>query len=150
MKSISEREAFSQRLVKALKDVKIDVGSPTTFAREFNRRYTGKPISIHAARKWLMGESIPMQDKLRLLAAWLGVSAEWLRFGEDGGASRYTAQSDRAHYNSPDIELIGNINLLNAEHKQVVREVVLTLLRLETKSLTERCKTHEDLNRESD
>jgi len=130
MKSISERDAFSQRLAKALKDAKVDVGSPTVFAREFNRRYTGKPVSIHAARKWLMGESIPTQDKLRLLSAWLGVSAEWLRFGEGGSAGKHTAQSDRAIYNSPDIELISNINLLSAEHKQVVREVVLTLLRL--------------------
>ena len=133
MKTISERDAFSQRLAKALKDAKVDVASPTIFAREFNRRYTGKPVSIHAARKWLMGESIPTQDKLRLLAAWLGVSAEWLRFGEGGSAAKHAAQSDRAHYNSPDIELIGNINLLNTEHKQVVREVVLTLLRLEKK-----------------
>ncbi len=133
MKIISERDAFSQRLTKALKEAKIDVGSPTAFAREFNRRYTGKPISIHAARKWLMGESIPMQDKLRLLAAWLGVSAEWLRFGEGGNAGKHAAQSERALYNSPDIELIGNINQLSTEHKQVVREVVLTLLRLEKK-----------------
>ncbi|MDE2310139.1 MAG: hypothetical protein KGL01_04850 [Betaproteobacteria bacterium] len=133
MKSISEREAFSQRLAKVLKDAKVEVGSPTVLAREFNRRYTGKPISTHAARKWLMGESIPMQDKLRLLSAWLGVSAEWLRFGEGGSAAKYLAQSEQAHYNSPDIELISNINLLNTEHKQVVREVVLTLLRLEKK-----------------
>jgi transcriptional regulator with XRE-family HTH domain len=133
MKSISEREAFSQRLATALKDAKVDVSSPTGFAREFNRRYSGKPVSIHAARKWLMGESIPMQDKLRLLAAWLGVSAEWLRFGDGGSAARHIAQSDRALYNSPDIELISSINMLNSEHKQVVREVVLTLLRLERK-----------------
>lgn len=133
MKSISERDAFSQRLAEALKDAKVDVGSPTVIAREFNRRYTGKPVSTHAARKWLMGESIPTQDKLRLLAAWLGVSAEWLRFGEGVNAGKYLAQSDRAHYSSPDLELISNINLLNTEHKQVVREVVLTLLRLEKK-----------------
>lgn len=130
MKTISERDAFSQRLAKALKDAKVEIGSPTIFAREFNRRYTGKPVSVHAARKWLMGESIPTQDKLRLLAAWLGVSAEWLRYGEAGSASKHIAQSERALYNSPDIELISNISLLNAEHKQVVREVVLTLLRL--------------------
>lgn len=133
MKNVSEREAFSQRLAKALKDARIDTASPTVFAREFNRRYFGKPVSIHAARKWLMGESIPTQDKLRLLASWLGVSAEWLRFGEGGSASRHVAQSERAHYNSPDIELINNINLLSPEHKQVVRELVLTLLRLERK-----------------
>lgn len=133
MKNPSEREAFSQRLGKALKDAKVETGSPTVFAREFNRRYTGKQVSTHAARKWLMGESIPAQDKLRLLAAWLGVSAEWLRYGEGGSAAKHAAKSEHAHYNSPDIELIGNINQLNAEHKQVVREVVLTLLRLERK-----------------
>jgi transcriptional regulator with XRE-family HTH domain len=133
MNSISEREAFSRRLAKALTEAKIDLASPTVFAREFNRRYTGKPVSTHAARKWLMGESIPMQDKLRLLAAWLGVSAEWLRFGDGGNAARNLAQSERLIYNSPDIELISNINMLNTEHKQVVREVVLTLLRLERK-----------------
>jgi len=131
MKSISEREAFSQRLSTALKEARIDVTSPTIFAREFNRRYTGKSVSSYAARKWLMGESIPTQDKLRLLASWLGISAEWLRYGKDGEATKHAAQSDHAHYNSPDIELISNISQLNSEHKQVVREVVLTLLRLE-------------------
>lgn len=133
MKNDSERDAFSQRLTRALKDAKIDIGSPTAFAREFNRRYTGQPVSVHATRKWLMGESIPTQDKLRMLATWLGVSAEWLRFGEGGNAGRHVAQSERARYNSPDIELISDINLLNTEHKQVVREVVLTLLRIERK-----------------
>ncbi len=133
MKSISEREAFSQRLTTALKDAKVDVSSPTGFAREFNRRYAGKAVSIHAVRKWLMGESIPMQDKLRLLAAWLGVSAEWLRFGDAASSAKHLAQSERALYNSPDIELLSNINLLTTEHKQVVREVVLTLLRLQRK-----------------
>lgn len=80
-----------------------------------------------------MGESIPTQDKLRLLATWLGISAEWLRFGDGVNAGRHVAQPERALYNSPDMELINDINLLNAEHKQVVREVVLTLLRLERK-----------------
>jgi transcriptional regulator with XRE-family HTH domain len=133
MKTINEKDAFSQRLAKALKEARVDTGSPTLFAREFNRRYTGKPISTHAARKWLMGESIPTQEKLRLLAAWLGVSAEWLRFGEGAGTTKYLAQSERAKYTSSDIELIEGINQLNSEHKQVVREMVLTLLRLERK-----------------
>jgi transcriptional regulator with XRE-family HTH domain len=133
MNGISERAAFSQRLTKSLKEAKVDVSSPTVFAREFNRRYLGKPVSSYAARKWLMGESIPTQDKLQLLAAWLGISAEWLRFGDGARATMHVARSEQALYNSPDIELIGNINKLNAEHKQVVREIVLTLLRLEGK-----------------
>ncbi|HXU93282.1 MAG TPA: hypothetical protein VFP33_06445 [Gallionella sp.] len=136
MKTISEKDAFSQRLAKALKEAKVDSGSPTLFAREFNRRYAGKPVSTHAARKWLTGESIPTQDKLRLLSSWLGVSAEWLRFGEGAGSGKYLAQSDLAPYTSPDIELIASINQLNAEHKQIVREMVLTLAKLERKRST--------------
>jgi transcriptional regulator with XRE-family HTH domain len=131
MKVISEKSAFNQRLVKALKDAKVEAGSPTVFAREFNRRFTGKSISTYAARKWLMGESIPTQDKLRLLATWLGVSAEWLRFGENVVAD--TEQED-SFYNSPDFELLHSFNMLNGEHKLVAREVILTLMRIEGKA----------------
>jgi hypothetical protein len=31
-----------------------------------------------------MGEAIPTQDRIQVLAEWLNVSASWLRFGEDG------------------------------------------------------------------
>ena len=134
MKAISEKAAFTQRLAKALKDAKVEAGSPTAFAREFNRRYTGKPISIYAARKWLMGESIPTQDKLQLLAAWLGVSAEWLRFGERSVTSTHTARPLQNFYSSPDFELLHSFNMLSDEHKLVAREVILTLMRIEGKT----------------
>lgn len=134
MKVISEKVAFSQRLLKALKDAKIEAGSPTAFSREFNRRYTGKSVSIHAARKWLTGESIPTQDKLRLLATWLGVSAEWLRFGEKAPATTHATRQEHTIYSSPDFELLHNFNMLSHEHKLVAREVILTLMRVEGKT----------------
>lgn len=77
-----ERARFQARLAKALQFAGYVHDSPTQLAREFNFRFTGKPVTIHAARKWLVGESIPTQDKLRILAQWLGVTAEWLRFGD--------------------------------------------------------------------
>lgn len=134
MKVISEKAAFSQRLTRALKDAKIEAVSPTVFAREFNRRYSGKSVSTYAARKWLTGESIPTQDKLRLLAVWLGVSAEWLRFGETPAATELGARQDHAIYNSPDYELLHSFNLLSKEHKLVAREVILALMRIEGKT----------------
>ena len=134
MKAITEKSAFNQRLIKALNDAKVEAGSPTFFAREFNRRYTGKSITSYAARKWLMGESIPTQDKLRLLAAWLGVSAEWLRFGESAVANTHTARQEHSLYNSPDFELLYSFNMLSGEHKLVAREVILTLMRIEGKT----------------
>ncbi len=134
MKVISEKAAFTQRLSRALKDARIESGSPTLFAREFNRRYNGRPISAHAARKWLTGESIPAQDKLRLLAAWLGVSTEWLRFGEKAAANVQLAEQERAAYNQTDWELCCMLGSLSDEHKLIVREVVLALRRIESKS----------------
>jgi transcriptional regulator with XRE-family HTH domain len=131
MKNMCEKEAFSHRLAKALREARVEAGSPTVFAREFNRRYRGTPVSTHAVRKWLKGESIPTQDKVRLLATWLGVSAEWLRFGEGKHAIRQAAPPEEAGRASPDAELMGNIRLLSGDHQQVVREIVLALLRLE-------------------
>lgn len=134
MKTISEKAAFTQRLSRALKDARIESGSPTLFAREFNRRYHGRPISVHAARKWLTGESIPTQDKLRLLAAWLGVSTEWLRFGEKAAANVQLAEQEQAVYNRADWELCHMLDSLSDEHKLIVREVVLALRRIEGKN----------------
>ncbi len=77
----SERMNFSLRLKETLHSARGLPASPTVLAREFNFRYSGEPVTVHAARKWLVGDALPTQDKLRTLATWLGVSVEWLRFG---------------------------------------------------------------------
>jgi hypothetical protein len=79
---ISEPEAFSQRLTAALVASDIVV-SATVVQREFNALSPQAPVSAHAARKWIMGESIPTQQRLQVLAAWLKVAPNWLRFGDD-------------------------------------------------------------------
>lgn len=77
-----QRMLFSRRLISSLEilDVK---ASPTIVQREYNIRSNQPPITSHAARKWLMGEAIPTQDRLQVLADWLSVSPSWLRYGED-------------------------------------------------------------------
>jgi len=72
MNSTNERESFSERLQQALKNAHYSPDSPTRLAREFNIRFEGRPITVHAARKWLVGEAIPTQEKLRMIAQWLG------------------------------------------------------------------------------
>jgi hypothetical protein len=57
--------------------------SPTILQREYNSRSNQPPITVHAARKWLIGQAIPTQDRVQILAEWLNVSASWLRFGEE-------------------------------------------------------------------
>jgi hypothetical protein len=68
MNSNLERLEFSKRLQQALRNAEYSPNSPTQLAREFNVRFAGHPVTVHAARKWLQGESIPTQEKLRALA----------------------------------------------------------------------------------
>ncbi len=68
----TERLNFSERLRQTLRNAGYPPDSPTQLARNFNLRYTGRQITVHAARKWLVGEAVPTQEKLRTLAHWLG------------------------------------------------------------------------------
>ncbi|MCV2217245.1 hypothetical protein [Thauera sp. Sel9] len=128
MQPYLERDAFSTRLREALARVAPDVARPTALAREFNRRYAGEPVTLHATRKWLSGDAIPAQDKLRVLADWLGVSAEWLRFG--AGNAAFVAREAEAVF---DYQLMRDIAALSDAHQQVVRDLVKSLHQAETR-----------------
>lgn len=130
MNSTNERESFSERLQLALKNAHYSPDSPTRLAREFNIRFEGRPITVHAARKWLVGEAIPTQEKLRMIAQWLGVPADWLRFG---GADSPGAQSDTAasaRFESADVKLIADLQRLDEHHRQLAREFIRMLVRI--------------------
>ena len=79
--SEQQRIAFSKRLNQELKRIGQPIGSPTQIARAFNQNFSGQPVSAQTVRKWLLAEAMPTQPKLLALAAWLGVSAQWLRYG---------------------------------------------------------------------
>jgi len=123
----NEREQFSQRLQKMLRQTHHSPDSPTELAREFNIRFAGPPITVHAARKWLVGEAIPTQDKMRALAQWLAVPADWLRFGSDAG--RPEVPSAISGGVQVDMKLIADLKLLDEAHRQIVREFVRILVR---------------------
>lgn len=125
MKISSERERFSQRLQQTLRNVHHSPDSPTELARDFNIRFAGRPITVHAARKWLVGEAIPTQDKMRTLAEWLGVPVDWLRFG--GDEQSLTANVNNV--NSADLKLVADLQLLDEHHRQLAREVIRVLVR---------------------
>lgn len=130
MNSTNERESFSERLQQALKNAHYSPDSPTRLAREFNIRFEGRPITVHAARKWLVGEAIPTQEKLRMIAQWLGVPADWLRFG---GADTPDAQVDgsaSARFESADVKLIADLQRLDEHHRQLAREFIRMLVRM--------------------
>ena len=131
MNSSNERESFSERLQQALKNAHYSPDSPTRLAREFNIRFDGRPITVHAARKWLVGEAIPTQEKLRMIAQWLGVPAEWLRFG--GGESITSGGEGTggvSRFESADVKLIADLQRLDEHHRQIAREFIRMLVRI--------------------
>lgn len=125
MRSTLEREAFSRRLREALARVGDDGGSPARLAREFNRRYPGAPVTLHAVRKWLLGDALPAQDKLRVLAAWLEVTPEWLRFGDAGDAAPSYALRETPP--EVDFSLARDIAALPEAQREVIRALVRVL-----------------------
>lgn len=134
MLSNLEREAFSTRLCSLLQQSGYPSSSPTWLAKEFNQRYEGVPVTLHAVRKWLQGDAIPSQDKIRALAAWFGVSPEWLRYGEPEGEKEESAAARRqgnTQAGEPDLSLWKRISSLSPEHRQVVDDLVASLHRLE-------------------
>ncbi len=135
---MNEKKAFSERLLQAMHQAKIQVRSPTRLTLEFNLRYTGKPVTTQAVRKWLCGEAIPSQDKILTLAKWLNISTEWLRFGETTYTRGRPEKSISATQDKPDYpllndELYGYFNMLSEDSKRIIREMALNLLRLEKK-----------------
>lgn len=127
-----EREGFSERLQQALRSADYSPDSPTQLAREFNVRFEGRPITVHAARKWLVGEAIPTQEKLRTLAQWLGVPAEWLRFGgNDSRSGEGTGMP--ARFESADVKLVADLQRLDPHHQAIAREFIRLLVRLHKK-----------------
>ena len=128
MNKSTERNAFSSRLQLALRNANHPSSHPTHLAREFNFRFSGSPITVHAARKWLVGESIPTQDKLRALSTWLGVTAEWLRFGGPGDEAAIKPAAPGSGLESAQNRLLSDFMKLDDHHRQIVQEFIAVLV----------------------
>lgn len=129
MNPLEERTAFSERLQQALSNANYSPRSPTELAKEFNHRFVGQSVTVHAARKWLHGESIPTQDKLRALASWLDVPAEWLRFGNDGQKTKAQA----LQFSAAETRLLASLQQLDDHHRQLAHEMLRLIIRLNKK-----------------
>lgn len=126
-----ERAAFSQRLALALGQAGMQPCTSAKLASEFNRVHSGAPVTLHAARKWLIGESIPTQEKLKVLAAWLGVSSVWLRYGEESETA--TPKKSLRVDEKTQRDLNEKVSRLNRHHRQIVMGMVDFLLKLQQK-----------------
>ena len=99
---------FATRLEQAL-ETKVIRKSPTVLANLFNSKFGGKSVTPHTARNWMLGKSLPTQDKLVCLAELLGTSSEYLRFGTNNNRTFVISQID------------GTSNELTDQQQQFVR-----------------------------
>jgi transcriptional regulator with XRE-family HTH domain len=120
-----DRAAFTLRLAFALHSAGLSQITNTELARDFNARSNMKPLTVHAVRKWKVGESIPTQARLLVLADWLEVSPEWLRFGDE---TRQTSTSTADLPGMVNPSLISDIGRLDSTDRGLVRELVNVLL----------------------
>jgi transcriptional regulator with XRE-family HTH domain len=120
-----EAKTFSERFRKALAAAGVPQ-SPTVIAHEFNLRYWGKSVSLYAVRNWLLGQSMPTQDKLRALAQWLDVSPHELRFGPEAGGLTLVREIDpsEAAMGAADRAMLARYLQLDARQRKLVCDLI--------------------------
>lgn len=127
---MNKKQEFSERLKQAMEKAGY-TARPIVLEREFNTRYWGSSVSLQAVRRWLIGESIPTQDKLLVLAEWLHVKPDYLRFG----ATTYHAVMEQQKYwheglAHHDKEMVMTFLSLKQEQRKVVRDIIMTYAEL--------------------
>lgn len=117
-------EKFAKRLRAAMQAAGYE-SKPATLEREFNLRYMGKPMTLHGVRRWLLGESLPKQDKVLVLAEWLRVPPQQLRYGVE---VEQRIEQQRARWDEgigyQEREVFEAFLSLPAPQRKVVREVI--------------------------
>ena len=127
---MNEKIEFSSRLRQAMTDAGY-VASPSVLEHEFNLRWYGRSISNQAAWSWLNSKALPTQDKLQVLAEWLKVEPEVLRFGE---TVRKSVQQQRQRWDEGvgylERETFDAFLQLPAPQRKLIREVILTFAKV--------------------
>jgi hypothetical protein len=125
---MNEKQQFAERLRKALVDAGYEP-RPSVLEAHFNSRYWGRSVTYQAVRRWLIGLSIPEQEKLQVIADWLGLEAHVLRYG--AGSAKPRIGEPRAVWDrqaSPlDRKAIDQFLALPAERRKLAREWIAVL-----------------------
>jgi len=123
-KKSTAAEMFRKRLITCLQDRGVGT-DPAVLAHEFNLRAGTHTITVHAARKWLVGDAVPTQQRIVVLAKWLGVSPHWLAYGPD---QLEVAPDSMCHTTSADETFLASLSKLDGDQKEVIRKVISVLL----------------------
>jgi len=121
-----EKAEFAARLRAALEAKGIEA-SAAVVEKRFNSRYDGAAVTAQAVSGWLNGKSIPKQDKLRVLAALVGMEPHELQFG--GGSRIGDAGAEWPHaLTAQDRTMLDAYLSLPAAQRRLVRGLVAVLL----------------------
>ena len=121
---MNEKNAFAERLATAMRAAGYEP-RPAVLEREFNLRYWGKPVTLQGVRRWLCGETLPKQEKLQVLAEWLGVEPQSLRYGEAAGLQIREARGRwEASISGEERQVLQRYLALPVAQRKVVAQVI--------------------------
>ena len=127
---MNDKLEFSQRLQAAMVAAGLEP-RPGVLLNQFNANYWGRSVTFQAVSRWLRGEAIPAQDKLQVLASFLKIEPEVLRFGE---AVRNSVQQHRQRWDEGvgylERETFDAFLKLPAPQRKLIREVILTFAKV--------------------
>ncbi len=124
---MNEAKLFSERLRESMLKAGYEA-RPVVLERGFNQRYWGRSISFQAVRRWLLGNAIPTQDRLQVLAEWLNVDPHWLRFGEKlSGTMQQQRKSWDARMTPQERQAIEVFLALPPEKRKIVGDIIHAL-----------------------
>ena len=128
MKNDDEKALFAKRLVLAMQSKGYEAKA-SILEREFNLNYSGKPMTLHGVRKWLIGEAIPSGDKLLALAKWLELPPEELILNKN---IQTAIQQRDARWKQElaykDKYVFEAYTQLSSSHKKIIRDMIIALL----------------------
>jgi len=119
-----EKADFARRLRAALHDAGIEA-SAAVLEKRFNSRYDGAPVTAQAISGWLSGRYLPKQDKIRVLAAIVGMDPHVLQYG--GKARVGEGRPAWEAMTAPDRAMLDAFLALPLAQRKLVRELVAAL-----------------------
>jgi hypothetical protein len=116
---------FAARLEQAMAAKSIK-HSPTVLGNLFNSVFDGRAVTPHTARNWMLGKSMPTQEKLVVLAELLDTSAEQLRYGRHSEKTLMISNADgsETELNVSQQQLVRKYIMLSASQQRLVSDLV--------------------------
>jgi|LauGreDrversion4_2_1035121.scaffolds.fasta_scaffold184273_1 hypothetical protein len=134
----SEKVLFAERLGLAIKNKGIKQ-SPTVLCNLFISNWSGRSITPHTARNWILGIAMPQQDKLVCLAKLLDTSAGQLRYGRSIEKTMiFSTDNFESEITNTDQEFFMRYLNLDDVRKRLSRDVVVEFSKSNARSQSNR------------